>query len=123
MTSVDPADGATFWHANEYYATTSSFNWHTRIGAFKFDSCGGGGGDIVLSGKVKRQGGDRVVALQWSPADGGTMNVLRNGDVVDSTNDDGSFQSKLGTHTGDFTYQVCEADSGDCSNVINVRVR
>jgi hypothetical protein len=120
---VDPADGATFWLTNEYYATTSSFNWKTRIGAFKFDSCGGSGGDIVLSGKVKRQGGHRVVALQWSPADGGSMNVLRNGNVVDTTNDDGSFQSNLGTHTGDFTYQVCEADSGDCSNVINIRIR
>lgn len=40
MTTVDPSDGATFWHANEYYATTSNFNWHTRIGSFKFDSCG-----------------------------------------------------------------------------------
>src|SRR5438067_1887449 len=36
MTTIDPADGLTFFHANEYYATTSSFNWHTRIGKFKF---------------------------------------------------------------------------------------
>src|SRR5262249_14451688 len=36
MTTVDPADGMTFWHVNEYYATTSSFNWHTRIGKFNF---------------------------------------------------------------------------------------
>jgi hypothetical protein len=36
MTTIDPADGMTFWHVNEYYATTSSFNWHTRIGAFRF---------------------------------------------------------------------------------------
>jgi len=36
MTTIDPADGMTFWHVNEYYATTSSFNWHTRIGKFKF---------------------------------------------------------------------------------------
>src|SRR5438105_13032380 len=28
----------TFWHVNEYYATTSSFNWATRIGKFKFPS-------------------------------------------------------------------------------------
>jgi N-acetylneuraminic acid mutarotase len=40
-TSVDPADGMSFWHANEYYAQTSSFNWRTRIG--KFDFVGGGG--------------------------------------------------------------------------------
>jgi hypothetical protein len=40
MTTVDPADGMTFWHANEYYATTSNFNWKTRIGKFNFQ--GGG---------------------------------------------------------------------------------
>ena len=35
----DPADGMTFWHVNEYYMTTSSFNGHTRVG--KFDFVGG----------------------------------------------------------------------------------
>jgi hypothetical protein len=35
-TAIDPADGMTFWHVGEYYATTSSFNWHTRIGSFQF---------------------------------------------------------------------------------------
>src|SRR5438552_14531453 len=40
MTTIDPADGLSFWHVNEYYATTSSFNWHTRIGKFNF--AGGG---------------------------------------------------------------------------------
>ena len=36
MTVVDPADGMTFWTVGEYYANTSSFNWHTRIGKFNF---------------------------------------------------------------------------------------
>jgi hypothetical protein len=40
MTTIDPADGMSFWHAGEYYPTTSSFNWHTRIGKFNFQ--GGG---------------------------------------------------------------------------------
>ena len=31
-------------------------------------------------------------------------------------------QSKLGTQTGTFTYQVCETDSGDCSNEVTVTV-
>ena len=38
--SIDPADGLSFWHTNEYYATTSSFNWSTRVGKFQF--AGGG---------------------------------------------------------------------------------
>ncbi len=39
MTTVDPSDGMTFWHVNEYYPSNSSFNWRTRIG--KFDFVGG----------------------------------------------------------------------------------
>ena len=35
-TAIDPADGLSFWHTNEYYVTTSSFNWATRIGKFQF---------------------------------------------------------------------------------------
>jgi hypothetical protein len=39
--SVDPGDDCTFWYTNEYYATMSSFNWSTRIGSFKFNTCKG----------------------------------------------------------------------------------
>jgi hypothetical protein len=39
--SIDPTDGCTFWYTNEYYAVTGSFNWATRIGSFKFNSCKG----------------------------------------------------------------------------------
>lgn len=38
--SVDPVDDCTFWYTTEYYATTSATGWRTRIGAFKFPSCG-----------------------------------------------------------------------------------
>ncbi|PYJ76328.1 MAG: hypothetical protein DME77_06295, partial [Verrucomicrobia bacterium] len=36
--SVDPVDDSTFWYTNEYYSTTGSFNWRTRIGSFKIAS-------------------------------------------------------------------------------------
>ncbi len=36
MLTIDPADNITFWHTNEYYAVTSSANWFTRIGTFRF---------------------------------------------------------------------------------------
>jgi len=36
MTTIDPADDISFWHTNEYYATTSTFNYSTRIGKFQF---------------------------------------------------------------------------------------
>src|SRR4030095_8582504 len=78
---------------------------------------------ITLSARVHRQGAKRVVALAWSPADGGSVNVLRNGVVVDTTDDDGTAQDRLRTQTGTFIYQVCETDSGECSNEVRVRVR
>ncbi len=37
--TVDPADDCTFWYTTEYYSVTSTFNWRTRIGSFKFPSC------------------------------------------------------------------------------------
>ncbi len=38
--NIDPVDDCTFWYVNEYYITSSSSGWQTRIGAFKFDECG-----------------------------------------------------------------------------------
>ena len=37
--TVDPVDDCTFYYTNEYYQTTGSFNWRTRIGYFKFAEC------------------------------------------------------------------------------------
>jgi hypothetical protein len=34
--NIDPSDGVTFWHANEYYPTTGNATWFTRIGKFQF---------------------------------------------------------------------------------------
>jgi len=41
--AVDPVDDCTFWYTQEYYATTGTFNWRTRIGSFKFPVCTSGG--------------------------------------------------------------------------------
>jgi hypothetical protein len=83
---------------------------------------GGGGGGITLDATVQSQNGKSRVNLSWSPADGGQVNVLRNGRTVKMTADDGSARDKLGARTGTFTYQVCETDSGDCSNEVEVIV-
>lgn len=36
--TVDPVDDNTFWFTSEYYSTTATFNWRTRIGSFKVTS-------------------------------------------------------------------------------------
>lgn len=34
--TVDPSQCGTFWYTQEYYATTSSANWQTRVASFQF---------------------------------------------------------------------------------------
>lgn len=33
--TVDPVDDSTFWFTSEYYSTSGTYNWRTRIGSFK----------------------------------------------------------------------------------------
>ena len=37
---IDPSDDCTFWYTQEYAQTSGAYNWYTRIGSFKFPSCG-----------------------------------------------------------------------------------
>ena len=37
--AIDPSDDCTFWYAQEYYKTTGSFNFATRLASFKFTTC------------------------------------------------------------------------------------
>jgi hypothetical protein len=37
--SVDPVDDCTFWYTNEYLPNDGTFNWHTRIAAFRLGGC------------------------------------------------------------------------------------
>ncbi len=127
----------TFTTYSTFYWETTAFNGtstgHEDIAPFDggwadngeehaFNLGGGGGGGITLAADVIRQGGKRYAALTWSPANGGNMNVLRDGSVIGTTTDDGSAKSKIGNHTGAITYQVCETDTGTCSNVVTVTV-
>jgi hypothetical protein len=99
MMSVDPVDDCTFWFTTEYYQTTASINWKTRIGSFKLANCGGGGGctppSVVSNNTAADQSACAAtgILITW-PADpsnwndGGTgtrtYDVLRDGTAVAS---------------------------------------
>jgi len=36
MTTIDPSDGVSFWHTNEYIRPMAESNWSTRVGKFQF---------------------------------------------------------------------------------------
>ena len=99
---------------------TGTSNFNTGLWAQIGDTSGGG--DIDLTARARQRGDLRQVVLRWDPADGGSINVLRNGVVVQTSPDDGKTQDNLGSTTGTFTYKVCETDSGDCSNEVVVTV-
>ena len=37
--AIDPVDDCTFWYTTEYLTTSGTFNWHTRVGTFRFPNC------------------------------------------------------------------------------------
>lgn len=47
--NVDPLDDCTFWYTQEYIGAMGSFNWRTRVGSFKFSTCGAAKDDFRLS--------------------------------------------------------------------------
>jgi hypothetical protein len=47
--SLDPTYDCTFWYTQEYYASTSSAGWQTRIGSFKFPTCTPANGPLVTA--------------------------------------------------------------------------
>jgi hypothetical protein len=74
--TIDPVDDCTFWFTTEYYATTSSFNWRTRIASFKFPSCTTTGG--TMDGTVTDQStGDPVTAAHLDISDGTTSSSTK----------------------------------------------
>lgn len=58
--NIDPVDDCTFWYTTQYYATTSTSNWRTRIASFKFPSCTAVG--VGFEGDVApRSNGDGII--------------------------------------------------------------
>jgi len=47
--NIDPTDDCTFWYTQEYMGASGSFNWHTRVGAFKFANCGAVADDFSIT--------------------------------------------------------------------------
>src|SRR5207253_3667997 len=77
--TVDPVDDCTFWYTQEYYSTTSSFNWRTRIGNFKFPNCTPGPHG-TLTGTVTDAGTSAPIA--GASVQAGVFSTITNGSGV-----------------------------------------
>ncbi len=71
--AVDPDNQCTFWFTNEYYTTTSTSTWNTRICSIEFPTCGDA--DFVLetipSARIPVCGSDAVAQVR--PGEFGTL--------------------------------------------------
>jgi hypothetical protein len=77
-------------------------------------------GQIRLKFNAHTRDGFKVVKLQWVHATSPTVDIYRNGALLATVNNDGSFRNVL-TVRGIYTYQVCEAGTTNCSNEVEVR--
>ena len=85
----------------------------------------GGGGppdDITLTVFTRTAGPNWFADLYWAGATSDSIDIFRDGDLIDTIDNDGAYTDKLGRVTGTFTYQVCEADKNDCSNEVQITV-
>ena len=94
--TVDPVDDCTFWYTQEYYASNSSFNWRTRIGSFKFDTCGAASDTVTISKAQYSISGSqlKVAATDSNPAAVLTVKVTSSGQVLGTmdTRGDGKYR-------------------------------
>ncbi len=61
------------------------------------------------------------VNLEWLNATARKVDVYRNGVVIATTGNDGTFTDTLASDAfGMYTYQVCDQSSGNCSNISSV---
>ncbi|MCC2617452.1 S8 family serine peptidase [Aestuariibacter halophilus] len=80
------------------------------------DNGGGTGGDFSLSATGYKQRGLQMVDLSWSGAQTTNVDIYRDGQLIDTTNNDGSYTDALNTKGGgSYDYQVCEEASNTCS--------
>jgi serine protease AprX len=79
-------------------------------------------GPITLSAAGRKVGGINTVRLTWSGATSTNVDVNRDGVVIVTTANDGSYVDSTGdTGRARYTYKVCEAGTQTCSN--NARAR
>jgi subtilisin family serine protease len=78
-------------------------------------------GSILLRGQGRKVGGINTSRLKWRGATSANVDVYRNGLVIVTTPNDGSYDDSTGT-TGQasFMYKVCEAGTQTCSNTVTV---
>jgi hypothetical protein len=89
--AIDQADDCTMWYTDEYYTTTASFDWSTRLASLKFAGCGSTTPDFSLSAspgsQTVVQGASTSYTVTATPLNSfsGTVNLTVSGCPANTT--------------------------------------
>src|SRR4029434_7760430 len=76
-------------------------------------------GQISLQARGYKVHGLQTVDLFWNGATSANIEVYRNGVLIATTLNDGFYTDHINrTGRGTYTYRVCEAGTGNCSNQV-----
>jgi len=76
---------------------------------------------ITLDTTARKKQGVNTVRLTWSGATSTDIDVYRDGNLIATTPNDGTYIDSTGdTGRARYTYQVCEAGTQACSNEASV---
>ena len=80
-------------------------------------------GQVILTASGRRVQGRHTVDLTWSGATSANIDVYRDGVVIATVPNNGSYKDFIGVRGGNvrYTYKVCEAGTSNCSNEATVR--
>ena len=123
--TVDPVDDCTFWYTQEHYTTNSSFNWRTRIGSFKFASCGAASDTVTITRAqyITSRSQLTVLATDSNPAAVLTVKVTSSGEILGTmrTRGDGNYSLKANGVANPQNVTVTSNLGGSASANVTVR--
>src|SRR6266550_4067366 len=80
-------------------------------------------GVITLTASGRRVQGRHTVDLSWSGSNAANIDMYRDGVVIATVPNNGSYKDFIGVRGGNvrYTYKVCDAGTSNCSNEVTVR--
>ncbi len=78
---------------------------------------------ITLTTSGRRVQGRHTVDLSWSGSNAANIDIYRDGVVIATVPNNGSYKDFIGVRGGNarYTYKVCDAGTQNCSNEVTVR--
>ena len=78
-------------------------------------------GAISLSANGFKVKGKQQVDLTWSGSSAIDVDILRDGNIISTTTNNGAYNDNIGAKGGaTYQYEVCDAGTSNCSNTATV---